>query len=324
MCTAITYKTNDFYFGRNLDLEYSYNETVTVTPRNYPFRFRNEMALNTHYALIGMATVADNYPLYYEATNEKGLSLAGLNFPQNAAYNDYDKNKINIAPFELIPWILGQCDTAKDACSLLSELNIWHTAYSTAYPLTPLHWLLADQHESVTIEPLAQGLRVSNNPVGILTNNPPFDFQMHHLASYMNLTNKSPVNRFSDKVDLVPYSLGMGAIGLPGDLSSSSRFVRAAFTKLNSVSGNTESESISQFFHILGSVAQQRGVTTIRDKEYEITLYSSCCNTTKGIYYYTTYENHQINAVYMHHCDLNGTEITTYPLIRGQHINIQN
>ena len=324
MCTAITYKTKDFYFGRNLDLEYSYNETVTVTPRNYPLHFRNGRILNTHYALIGMSTVADNYPLYYEATNEKGLSLAGLNFPQNAAYNDYDKNKINIAPFELIPWILGQCSTTKDACSLLSELNIWNTAYSTAYPLTPLHWLLADQNACVTIEPLPDGLRFCKNSVGVLTNNPPFDFQMHHLAGYMNLTSMPPMNRFSDKVDLIPYSLGMGAIGLPGDLSSPSRFVKAAFTRLNSVSGDTEPESISQFFHILSSVAQQRGVTTVRDKEYEITLYSSCCNTTKGIYYYTTYENHQINAVYMHRCVLDGTEITTYPLIRGQHINIQN
>ena len=80
MCTAVSYRTRDHYFGRNLDLDYSYQETVTITPRNYPFRFRNKTTLESHYAMIGMATMADGYPLYYEATNEKGLSMAGLNW----------------------------------------------------------------------------------------------------------------------------------------------------------------------------------------------------------------------------------------------------
>lgn len=84
MCTAVTYKTKDHYFGRNLDLDFSYNESVTVTPRNYPFKFREEGARETHFAMIGMAFVLEGYPLYYEATNEKGLSMAWLNFPENA------------------------------------------------------------------------------------------------------------------------------------------------------------------------------------------------------------------------------------------------
>ena len=86
MCTAATYRTRDHYFGRTLDYEFSYAEEVTITPRNFPFRFRHVRPLDHHYALIGMATVAEDYPLYYEATNEKGLSMAGLNFPGNAVY----------------------------------------------------------------------------------------------------------------------------------------------------------------------------------------------------------------------------------------------
>lgn len=324
MCTAITYQTKDFYFGRNLDLEYSYNETVTVNPRKYPFHFRNGTVLNDHYAMIGMATVANGYPLYYEATNEKGLSLAGLNFPKNAVYYAQCDNKTNIAPFELTPWLLGKCATVQEAMNLLSQLNLWNIPFSKDFPLSPLHWILADSSRSITIEPLADGMRIYENPVGILTNNPPFDFQMHYLAGFMNLTAKQPDNRFSKKISLSPYSLGMGAMGLPGDLSSPSRFVKAAFTKLNSVSGDTEDESISQFFHILGSVAQQRGLTTVRSDEYEITLYSSCCNATKGIYYYTTYGNRQISAVNMHHCDLDGDKIVTYPLLTKQQICMQN
>lgn len=324
MCTAITYQTKDFYFGRNLDLEYSFNETVTVTPRKYPFHFRNGTVLNDHYAMIGMATVDEGYPLYYEATNEKGLSLAGLNFPKNAVYYSQCNNKTNIAPFELTPWLLGQCATVQEAMNLLSRLNLWNKPFSKDFPLSPLHWILADPSQSITIEPLSDGMRIYENPVGILTNNPPFDFQMQYLAGFMNLTAKQPENRFSQRISLLPYSLGMGAMGLPGDLSSPSRFVKAAFTKLNSISGDTEDESVSQFFHILGSVAQQRGLTTVRSDEYEITLYSSCCNTARGIYYYTTYSNRQISAVNIHHCDLDGDKIVTYPLVTKQQICMQN
>ena len=87
MCTAVSYKTKDHYFGRNLDLEYSYHETVTVTPRNKRFVFRHVEDVLRHPAMIGMAYVVDDDPLYYEATNESGLSIAGLNFPGNAQYN---------------------------------------------------------------------------------------------------------------------------------------------------------------------------------------------------------------------------------------------
>ena len=324
MCTAVTYQTDDFYFGRNLDLHIFYNETVTVTPRSFLFQFRCGKVLESHYAMIGMATVADDYPLYYEATNEKGLSLAGLNFPQNAMYYQYAEGLDNIAPFELIPWLLGQCESVTEALAMIQKMNLWNTPFSEQFPLSPLHWLLADKERSVVLEPMSEGLKIHPNPIGILTNNPPFDFHMYNLANFMNVSAQLPQNRFSDKITLSPYSLGMGGIGLPGDLSSSSRFVKAAFTKLNSVSGSTESESISQFFHILGSVAQQNGLTPVEGGQYEYTVYSSCCNTEKGIYYYTTYENSQITAVSLHNEDLNSSKLFSYPLIRGQQIRKQN
>lgn len=324
MCTAATYLTKDFYFGRNLDLEYSYQETVTVTPRAYPFRFRCGKVLENHYAIIGMATVVENYPLYYEATNEKGLSLAGLNFPKNAVFYPFDPEMDNISPFELIPWLLGQCENVTQAEVLLKKLNLWNEPFSKAFPLSPLHWILADRNRCLVLEPMAEGLKIHENPVGILTNNPPFDFHMYNLACYQNLTPLPPENRFSPKVELQPFSLGMGSIGLPGDMSSPSRFVKAAFTKLNSISAEGESESISQFFHILGSVVQPRGLTNVRGEKYEFTLYSSCCNTDKGIYYYKTYENSQISAIDMHRENLEGKQLIRYPLIKGQQIRFQN
>ena len=119
MCTAITYHTRDHYFGRTLDLEYNYQEQVTVTSRNYEFRFRRKGGTERHYAIIGMATVVDGYPLYYEAANECGLAMAGLNFPGNAYYAPVAEGKDNIAPFEFIPWILAQCKSLGEARELL-------------------------------------------------------------------------------------------------------------------------------------------------------------------------------------------------------------
>ena len=296
MCTAITYQTKDHYFGRNLDLEYVYRETVTITPRNYPFRFRQMGTMERHYAMIGMAYVLGDYPLYYDATNEAGLSMAGLHFPDNAVYRPEEPGWDNVGSFELIPWILGQCATVQEARALLDRLSLWDTPFSSELPPSPLHWMISDRNSSITVEPLADGLRVYDNPVETLTNNPPFDYQVKNLSNYLNLTACVPENRFCTQLNLTPYSKGMGAMGLPGDLSSASRFVRAAFTRMNSVAGDSESESVSQFFQILRSVAMARGCVRLGGDSYEITVYSSCCNTDRGIYYYTTYENSQISA----------------------------
>lgn len=324
MCTAISFTTKDHYFGRNLDLEYSYIETVTITPRNYPLLFRKKESLNTHYAMIGIAYVHNGYPLYYDATNEMGLSMAGLNFPGNADYKPEISEKDNITPFEFIPWILGQCSTVKDAKVLLDKINLLEEHYNNKLPLSPLHWMISDRESSITVESVKDGLKIYENPVGVLTNNPTFDMQLFHLNNYMNLSPQKPENCFSDKVKLERYSNGMGALGMPGDWSSQSRFVKTAFTKLNSVCGTSEEESVSQFFHILGSVEHQRGCVDMGDNLYEITLYSSCCNTDKGIYYYRTYENSQITAVDMFRENLDEDKVITYPLIKEQQIKWQN
>ncbi len=324
MCTGVSYATKDHYFGRNLDLEFSYHETVTVTPRNFEFEFRKERTLSTHHAIIGMAMVADGYPLYYDGTNEKGLSMAGLNFPGNASYKAEAADKTNITPFEFIPWILGQFETIDEVKAELASLNLIDVNFSEEFPLSPLHWIIADRNQSITVESVDEGLKVYDNPVGVLTNNPTFDIQLFNLNNFMHLSRKPPEPTFSDQLSFDVYSRGMGGIGLPGDLSSASRFVKAVFTKMNSVAGDSESESVSQFLQILGSVAQQRGCVDVGTGEYELTIYSSCCNTDTGVYYYTTYENSQVTGVDMHHEDLDGSKVAAYPLIKGQQFLMQN
>lgn len=321
MCTAAAYKTKDFYFGRTLDNDFSYGEEVVITPRSFPLRFRRAEVPETRFALIGTALVADGYPLYYDAVNEKGLCMAGLNFIGNAVYGKPVGGRDNVAQFELVPWILSQCKAVEEARGLLGRINITDDAFSGELAPAQLHWLIADRTQAITVESTVEGLKIYGNPVGVLTNNPPFDMQLFALNNYMGLSANPPVNRFADGLDLNVYSRGMGAIGLPGDLSSQSRFVRVAFVKMNSVSGEGEEESVGQFFHILGSVEQQRGCCVLENGKHEITVYTSCCNADKGVYYYTTYTNRQITAVDMQRENLNSCELIRYPFITNEQIN---
>ena len=324
MCTAVTYRTKDFYFGRTLDYEHGFSEQIVVTSRNFPLPFRSMGVLDRHHAMIGMAYMAEDYPLYFDAVNDRGLAMAGLNFVGYAHYSDPIPGKDNIAAFEFIPWILAQCSTVAEARELLDRICITNTPFSSQIPPTQLHWIIADQTEAITVEAVKEGLRVYPNPAGVLTNTPPFDEQLFQLNNFMHLSPKEPPNRFSDKLNLTAYSRGMGALGLPGDFSSQSRFIRAAFVKLNSVSDPSETESVSQFFHILGTVRQPRGCCDLGEGQYEMTIYSSCCNASKGIYYYTTYDNGQICAVDMHRENLDGTDTIPYPLIRSTEPFFQN
>lgn len=316
MCTAIHY---DHFFGRNLDLEYGYPEQVVITPRHFPFRFRCGYLLPHHYALIGMATVANGEPLYYEATNECGLSMAGLSFPHSAHYQPKTAGKDNLAPFELIPWILGQCNNVAQAKALLQRISVWALPFSREFPLSPLHWIVADKETSIVVEPTLDGLHVYENPVGILTNEPPFPYHMHRLADFMHLSPELPEAGFSG-IPVSAYSNGMGAIGLPGDFSSSSRFVKAAFVKANS---KYQGSDVAQFFHILNSVSMPSGSVDV-DGRSEITRYSCCCDTEQGIYYYTTYNNPRIRAVRLRNANIDSQLLTAFDLMMNTDIFWQN
>ncbi len=324
MCTAISFKTKDRYFGRNLDLDCSYGEEVCVLPRKYPLVFRKAGEISCHHAMIGMATVVNGEPLFYDGTNEYGLSMAGLNFPQNAHYSPFAKDKDNVAPFEFIPWILGQCKRVEDAKKLLSRINLVDVAFSDKLPLAPLHWIIADEEGAITVEAMKDGLHIYENPVGVLTNNPPFPYHLFNLNNYRNLKTCNGENSFASGVELDEYCQGLGAVGLPGDLSSPSRFVRAVFYKENSECAEDENSSVSQFFHLLTSVEMVQGGCRTATGKKDITVYSSCVNTDRGVYYYTTYNNRQINCVDMRKVDLDGQSVRRFPLRLEGEINYQN
>lgn len=305
MCTAISFGTHRHFFGRNLDLEGSFGEKVVVTPRGYAFPYRMEAPAKGS-ALIGMAIVQQNVPLYYDAVNEFGLGMAGLNFPGSAAYLPPAEGKRNVTPFEIIPYVLGRCKTVKEARELLGGVNLVNIPFSAQFPLTPLHFMISDRTESLVVEPMADGLRLHDDPVHVLTNNPPFEMQMMRLNDYLNLSPNEPDNRFSKALPLTRYSRGMGAMGLPGDWSSASRFVRAAFVRANLRAGKTPEEERNGFFHILGSVTVPDGCMCLREGVFEKTIYTSCCDTDEMVYYVTTYENRTPAAYPLRGYDLDG------------------
>ena len=325
MCTAITYEKDCFYFGRTLDYEFSYGDKIAITPRNFRFDFGSAGTSPRHYSMIGMAHMDGGYPLYYDAVNEKGLGMAGLNFVDYAVFGTKHSGKYSIAPYEFIPFVLCRCKDLSEARELLEETRLEDRSISEKYPVAQLHWIISDKSGSLIVESTKNGMFVYEDQFGALTNNPEFPQQTLQLSNYMNLSAKPPQNNFCSSIPLKQYSRGMGAIGLPGDWSSESRFARVVFTKMNSVcEGDSEADAVNQFFHIMGTVEHPRGCCDLGNGKYQITRYTSCCNCDKGIYYYTTYENHRISAVNMRHEDLETDRVICYEPISEEQITEQN
>ena len=334
MCTALGLKVRDFYFGRNLDLEYQFGEEVLVTPRHYPWQWRevSEADLascpfvpgHEKYALIGMGNVSENYPLYAEACNEHGLAMAGLNFPGNALYAEAQEGKLNVTPFEFIPFILSQCQTVSEARKLLTHFNLLAEAFNEKMPLAPLHFIIADQDDCIVVEQTREGLKVYENPYYVLTNNPPFPFHEANLQLYSHLSRTNYAEGLGPGFKVQPFGQGLGAFGLPGDASPSSRFVKTAFHRFNSDCAEDELSAVSQFFHILDSVSFVRGSVVTSEGLNDITTYNCCMNCHTGDYYFKTYDNHQISCVSLRRTDLDSSELSRFKLPREEAIKYLN
>lgn len=325
MCTSISMTTDNCYFGRTMDIAYNFGEHVTIAPRNYPFKFHKAGEMPHHFAMLGMASVRDNYPMYAEAANEKGLGAAGLNFPENAFFpkEPYKDCKWAVTPYELIPWVLGQCSSTAEAKQLLSQTCLVDIPFAEDLPVAPLHWHFADSEASIVAEQTKDGMHVYDNPINVLTNNPPFNFQTLNLCQYMNLSVSSPEGCLSKLPGVSAFGKGMGSIGLPGDFSPASRFVKAAYILENSKCKHDEDSSVSQFFHVMESVAVVDGSVDCGEDNYR-TTYCCCMNLCKGIYYYKTYNNSSINAVNLYRENLGGGSLYEYPCQDALHINFLN
>lgn len=304
MCTAIHEKN---LFGRTLDLECSYGESVTVTPREFPLDLRYDASLSRHFAFMGCAHVRGGLPLYYDGFNEKGLAAAALNFPVSAVYSPPRPSFRNLASFEVIPSLLAGCGSRSEARAFLSEVHVTDDAVASDLPPTPLHWIIADKSGSLIAEPTVEGLVLYDNPVGVLTNEPPFPYQMTHLCDFLHLSPTPLENRLDPDAPLRPYSRGMGGMGLPGDASSASRFVRAVFAKTHTVWD--KGKEIDGFFHVMDTVAQPKGFARIEEGKPIYTVFTDCMDLSSLSYSYTTYDCRSIRTHFLQDYDLDGDSI---------------
>ena len=207
MCTSILYSPKDHYFGRNLDYEIAYGQKVVITPRNYEFEFTDLPAQKSHYAMIGVAALADNTPLYCDAINEKGLGVAGLSFAGQGKYFPEATNKKNIASFEFISYLLATYETVDQVKESLINANISNVSFAKNTPASELHWLVGDKTgKSIVVESDEKGLHVYDNPVNALTNAPLFPEQLTNLANYASVVPGEPDNSFLPGVNLKLYS----------------------------------------------------------------------------------------------------------------------
>lgn len=294
MCTAIN---DNKLFGRTLDVERSFGEQAVITPRNFTFTFLHQKSASKHYAIIGAAHVVDNTPLYYDAMNEKGLCVAALRLPELTTYHEARSDKDNLASFELISWILCNFDNAESARKAMENVNITPESFSKDLPSTPLHWLVGDRKTSFVIESVEDSLKIYDNPYGVLTNAPEFPTQCYI---------------FEER-------------GRPmlGDLSSSSRFVRAINAKDHTDTCDGEAETISRFFHIMSTVNQPAGLFQADERKLR-TEYTACMDTKTLTYYFTTYDCRNIRAVKMQNADLDGTSLAAFPMNQAERIDFLN
>ncbi len=314
MCTAISINGKYNLFGRTLDLETSYGERLVMAPKKFCIDFLHEEKTRDHLALMGIACVQNGTPLYYDAVNESGLSMAALNFPKSAVYHKALSGKRNIASFELIPWVLCQCENISQAIELLKETNVTSDSFSTELSATPMHWLLADKKDSITVESVEEGLKIYQNPFGVLTNEPSFPYHTEHICDFMPLDSRQPRNNLCPTVELSHYSRGMGAIGLPGDFSSSSRFIRAVFAKNHTDPSHSESEAVSRFFSITDTVSVPCGCIKTDYGKSVMTVYTSCVSMDSLTYYFSTHSCRRIRAMRLYDAILDSEELVSFPI----------
>lgn len=307
MCTAFGMTNGDFYLGRTLDWHCSYGEKIIVTPRNCKINYKYAKSQQTGYAIMGTALNGSGFPLYYEAINEKGLCMAGLNFPNNCAYFKPNQDKLNITSYEFIPYVLRKCENYSQAKEMINNLNITDDAFSSEMPPASLHWLICDKSGAITVEQTEKGLKIYDNPLKVLTNNPPFDLQLENLKKYENLSpfeDKNSMIFNSDKY----FCSGTGALGLPGDNTSMSRFVRTVFNSQNVQRTDDNNSNPATVFKILSKVECIKGCVRTNNGE-DYTVYSVCFNADKGLYFVKTYNDDKITTVKLADYELNANQL---------------
>ncbi len=298
MCTAIRF-TDDkgkMYAGRNLDWECGYGQGVTVTPRNYVRHYCFEPPATGH-AIVGTCIIVNTLPLYFDCGNEKGLYVAGLNFPGYTEYEqEAQEGKTNIAAYEFSLWVASTFATVDEAEEALKNVAIVGKPINDEYPVSLLHYFICDAHRSIVVEYMSDGIHIHHNDVDVLSNQPTFDWHRENLRSYLTLSPEYGPSKTWDKTQLAPYGSGGQLVGLPGSNYSPDRFVRAAYYNSHYPVQSGEQNNVVRLIRTLLSVVQTLGGAKMEDGQYEYTLYTSGYSAQTQTYYVSLYEDPAIKA----------------------------
>lgn len=328
MCTGLCFKAadNNVLFGRNMDLAYEFNQQVIIMPEGYQYEDKVSGNMVTNKVpIIGMGTCIDNHVVYAEAMSIKGLACAGLNFARYAYFEPKSvEGKINLAPYDFIQWVLSNFSTVEEAKEAIKGIELIDAPLNKDTPVALLHWMISDKSgASIVVEKTKAGLKVYDNPVGVMTNDPTFDWHLTNLNEYLYLTPEHHPNVVWREKELKALGIGSGTLGIPGDFASVSRFVRIAYicTHTPKVEG---ANAISHVFNMLEYVKMVRGGVRTEDGREDNTLYSACMDLENGIYYYRTRENSRVNAVSLKNADCTNGEPILFPYKNEQDFNYQN
>ena len=313
MCTGVRVSDNDgnMYFGRNLDWTEGYGEKVVLTPKNYHYQsaFLGEQTPKNG-AIIGMAIVVENTPLYFDCANEAGLAIAGLNFPGYAHYeNDAVDDKTNVAAYEFPLWVAMNFASVDEVEEALKNAAIVAKPINEQFPVSELHFIIGDKDRSIVVEYTEKGMEIFHNDVDILTNQPGYAWHQENLRNYMNLEPKRPEEVKWGKQKLVPFGSGSMMRGIPGDYYSPSRFVRVAYLNTHYPTKDSEDENVMRLFHTLTGVAMIDGAAAMDGENYEKTIYTGGYSTASKTYYYNTYDNPSVMHVSMGDYDLDTADL---------------
>ena len=298
MCTAISFHSSPFLFGRNLDLDRRYDESIVCLGRRFAFPYRYSTAREGGFAIFGTATVNCGIPMFYDAVNEAGLYMAGLNFPKSAGYGTLSDEKSNLLIHELIPFVLSRCRSVNEALGVLGKIRIVDEAFSPQYPVAKLHFFVADKNQSVAAEPMAGKMFLAENPYGVLTNDPPLPEHLKNIEKAAAGLKRGELLRYPE---------------ISASPTSESRFIRAAVCSKMAEKGATEAMAINQLFHVLSHVAVTEGTADV--SPYHKTVYTSVCSPKSHSYYYSTYENPGIKSVTFSEDNFRSNRMFSVPMI---------
>lgn len=314
MCTAVTLRSRqgETFLGRTMDFSYPLDPQLYVMPRGYEWsNALDTIRIHNRYGYIGVGQDISKIT-FADGVNEMGLAVAALYFPGYAEYGKYrwvdGATQNSIAAIELVNFLLGICSTVEDAVTTLRSVQLVGVPDSVTNSVAPLHWIVCDRSgRCMTVEQTKDGLHLFNNPVGVLSNSPDFEWHMNNLRNYMRASPEQREKAQWGNLVLTPFGQGGGTEVLPGGYTPPARFVRTVFQKMHVPVPENRESAVVTGFHVLEGVSIPKGVVMTARGTDDYTQYTVFLNTMTCEYFVRTYNNLQISTAKLSADAVSGT-----------------